>query len=385
MPCSRGIILCMGQGTNYWHESSGDMITLERGMSEGGLYRALTQGFRPMTSVTSTMGEAVRKLMRDLPVTQEFIDLITHATEGASGHRATQIAEKEVLFACFGPRSDMACNYARDNALNGGEVVTRIHNAIMDHFPEVAPLYPGARPVLVAFDAPRSSLNNMIPNQNAISELEKAGLPTDGIARQLSNTAVSLNSVEGIEIKSVTFAKMGPDGQWTFEGQPALTPQQSLAELQDKFNPEKSMSSKFAGPSASTRSWMDLPAGEKFLLVAQAEVGKFLSGKTTTADIGRHLGDVVERYTGVAPKEVADFCADMLTKPDLVKIGSVAEQGYGKAMKALQSIDAPAALQKAKEHLDKYGGITAVTAVATAVIAAAAPSPIRRAASVMKL
>ncbi|MEZ0226168.1 MAG: GNAT family N-acetyltransferase [Alphaproteobacteria bacterium] len=246
---------------NYWRISTGDMVTLEHGTSEGALYSILNDGFKPFSNdVAANTKAIVQDLLPGQTVTDDFVKKVMQGSH--AGYRAGQSEDGRSLFALPGPNSDNATQYAINNASNGGEFANNIHQQVRDmvggHLP---PRYPGARPVILVFDAPRSDLGSKLP--------DKAGYAEWGSAVDyLGESEIAVKDTKNIRNVSAIFAVKDEKGAWTFEGQPLLSREEALAEIQPKFKStgaaprpvlvsEKAAGGNKNGPFASTEDLAD--------------------------------------------------------------------------------------------------------------------------------
>jgi hypothetical protein len=215
---------------NYWLNSTGDMVTLEHGTSEGALYSILTDGFKPFSGdVAANTKAIVQDLLPGQAVTDDFVRKVMQGSH--AGYRAGQSGDGRSLFALPGPNSHNATQYAINNANNGGEFANNIHLQVRDlvggHLP---PRYPGARPVILVFDVPRGDLGSKLPDKAGYAEMGP-------VIDYLGESEVAVKDTKNIRNVSAIFAAKDENGAWTFKGQPLLTREEALAQIQPKFKP----------------------------------------------------------------------------------------------------------------------------------------------------
>ena len=118
-----------------------------------------------------------------------------------------------------------AAGYATAMSAHGGEFATDVHAALGTLGIKASPRFDGARPVMLEIKTPPESL------------LQQGGEPVQLDATRVSRYGYEQYIVDlpKVEVASVTFAAKNSQGNWSFAGQPALSPQQALAEIAESF------------------------------------------------------------------------------------------------------------------------------------------------------
>lgn len=199
-------------------------VLLYHGTSEGHLAALLQNGF---TRAPRTALDSLRAVIGHHLPGHDIDDAFVQDVMRKGSRLTTRSDESNggrSLFAT--PDADTAADYAAQHAAHGGEFGYGVHQALRDMgHSDLPPRFAGARPVLLTLHVPAEDL-----------QLEKGMTlsPADGVQRLKTSHEVFINDNRHIQIKSVTFAKP-QGGGWTFDGQPALSPQDAAAQIAAPF------------------------------------------------------------------------------------------------------------------------------------------------------
>jgi hypothetical protein len=206
-------------------------VLLYHGTSEGHLAALLQNGFtrRPRTALDSVR-DVIGHHLPGRDIDDNFVREVMHKGSRLLS-RSDESNGGRSLFAT--PDMVTAADYAAQQAAHGGEFGYGVHQALRDMgHSDLPPRFAGARPVLLTLHVPAADL-----------QLEKGMTLTqaDGVLHLQTSHEVFINDNRHIRIESVTFAKPQGSG-WTFDGQPALSPQEAAAEIAAPFaSPSKFM------------------------------------------------------------------------------------------------------------------------------------------------
>jgi len=142
---------------------------------------------------------------------------------GRIAHRLDEHDSGRTLYATAD--ISKATEFALYMSPHGGELAGDVHAALATLGHREDPRFQGARPVLLVIDTPETSILDQGGTRVALGE----GLSTlEGYEQYIVDSKQS-------RIVSVTFGARQGEQPWSFDGQPALLPQQALEEIAPQF------------------------------------------------------------------------------------------------------------------------------------------------------
>ena len=263
-------------------------------------------------------------------------------------------------------------------------------HSILEHnlgYKNLPPRFENARPVLVEFDAPRGTLNGFVPEASQKEHYAR----NDRDGKLIGGQQIGVTDPSQAKIKSVTFAARNDKGQWSFDGQPALSPQQAMREINPEFRPpEAAPQSKFASAFAAKpavpappRSSPPAPpkkeyqgesiadiekwTGKKFdetepalktLAATSLGAQRFIDGKISPEKMADAVSDFASNMNLLVlqdPKRAANLCAGVLSHPQLGELKDVTQAAATTAWKEMLKNDPDGTKDYARISLHVYG------------------------------
>ncbi len=198
----------------------GETVTLFHGTSEANLANILDNGFQPRYQGAR---QTVRNIAQNvLPPGSNVEDVVTDVL---ADHHYTRERTHEVGNLIYTTNdAEEAMDYAKTETKAGGELARRIYARLGTVSGQP---FHDARPVKLTLEAPTGDF--VLRGDETFRKLDNGSIAVD------AGHELLLKANGNIRVKSVVFARNDGGPNWTFDGQPELTPEQARAQIQADY------------------------------------------------------------------------------------------------------------------------------------------------------